>query len=185
VVRFPAQAGAILAGWRAPAASSPDAPALDVLQAILSMGEASRLRRRLVEETELAVSVHASYPWRIDPGVFLVFADLPPGKRPERLLAALWREIEAVAERGVSAAEVRRARSLLRSSVLHELATHSGVAHALGQAEVLLGDFRAAGRSLAQYAAVTPRDVRRVAAEWMAPARRNLVVLEPGPWSAA
>lgn len=185
VVRYPAQAGAVLAGWRAPAASSPDAPALDVLQAILCMGEASRLRRRLVEETELAVSVHASYPWRIDPGIFLVFADLPPGHGPEKLLAALWKEIAAVARRGVTAAEVERARRLLRSSVLHEMSTHSGVAHALGQAEALLGDFRAAGRSLAQVAAVTPKEVRRVAAEWLAPDRRNLVVLEPGAGRAA
>ena len=73
----------------------------------------------------------------------------------------------------------KRAQALLRSSVLHELATHNGVAHALGQAEALLGDWREAGRSLEQYAAVTVKDVKRVAAGWLDPARRSVVTLEP------
>jgi predicted Zn-dependent peptidase len=63
--------------------------------------------------------------------------------------------------------------------VLHELATHHGVAHALGQAEALLGDWREAGRALEHYAAVGAKDVRRVAAEYLDPSRRCVVVLEP------
>jgi predicted Zn-dependent peptidase len=84
-----------------------------------------------------------------------------------------------VTARGVSPAEVSRAKALLRSSVLHEIATHHGVAHALGQAEALLNDWREAGRALEHYAAVAPRDVRRVAAEYLDPSRRCVVVLEP------
>ncbi len=86
---------------------------------------------------------------------------------------------DRIATRGPAAAEVRRAQALLRSSVLHELATHHGVAHALGQAEALLGDWREAGRALEHYAAVGARDVRRVAAEYLDPSRRCVVVLEP------
>jgi predicted Zn-dependent peptidase len=179
VVRYPAQAPALLVGWRGPAARSPDSAALDVLQTVLAVGEASRLRRRLVEHDELAVSVHVSWGWRIDPGVFLVFAELAPDAKVPRVEAVLWEEIAKVAEKGVAAAEVKRAQRLLRSSVLHELATHNGVSHALGQAEALLGDWREAGRALELYAAVTPREVRRVAAEWLDPARRCVVTLEP------
>jgi zinc protease len=179
VVRYPSQAAAFLVGWRGPAARSADSAALDVLQTALAVGESSRLRRRLVEEDELAVSVNVSWGWRIDPGVFLVFVELAPGAKPERCEKVLWAEVEKVATKGISAAELRRAQRLLRSSVLHELATHNGVAHALGQAEALLGDWREAGRSLEQYAAVTPRDVRRVAAEALEPAKRCVVTLEP------
>jgi predicted Zn-dependent peptidase len=178
-VRYPAQAPALLAGWRGPAARSPDAPALDVLQVCLGVGESSRLRRRLVQEEELAVSVSISWGWRIDPGVFLVFAELAPRARAARAEKILWEEIARVATKGVSLAEVRRAQALLRSSLLHELATHHGVAHALGQAEALLGDWREAGRALDHYAAVGPRDVRRVAAEYLDPSRRCVVELEP------
>jgi predicted Zn-dependent peptidase len=178
-VRYPAQAPALLAGWRGPAARSPDAPALDVLQVCFGVGESSRLRRRLVQEEELAVSVSISWGWRIDPGVFLVFAELAPRARAARAEKILWEEIARVATKGVSLAEVRRAQALLRSSLLHELATHHGVAHALGQAEALLGDWREAGRALDHYAAVGPRDVRRVAAEYLDPSRRCVVELEP------
>jgi predicted Zn-dependent peptidase len=179
VVRYPSQAAALLVGWRGPAARSPDSAALDVLQAALAVGEASRLRRRLVEQEEVAVSVQVSWGWRIDPGVFLVFAELAPGVVVEEAERLIWEEIEKVARRGIGAGELRRAQRLLRSSVLHELATHNGVAHALGQAEALLGDWREAGRALAQYAAVTPKDVRRVAATWLDPTKRCVVTLEP------
>ena len=178
-VRYPAQAPALLAGWRGPPARSPDSAALDVLQACLAVGESSRLRRRLVQELELAVSISIGWGWRIDPGVFLAFAELAPRASVDRTEKVLWAELARVAERGVTAAELRRAQALLRSSVLHELATHHGVAHALGQAEALLGDWREAGRALEHYAAVGAGDVRRVAREYLDPARRCVVVLEP------
>ncbi len=179
VVRYPSQAAAVLVGWRGPAARSSDSPALDLLQTVLAVGEASRLRRRLVETEELAVSVHVSWGWRIDPGVFLVFAELAPGVKADRAERLLWEELAKVADHGIAPGELRRAQRLLRSSVLHELATHNGVAHALGQAEALLGDWREAGRALEQYAAVQAKDIRRVAGAWLDPAKRCVVVLEP------
>jgi zinc protease len=179
VIRYPAQASALLVGWRGPAAQSLDCAPLDVLQTVLAVGESSRLKRRLVEEEELAVSVQISWGWRIDPGIFVIYAELPPGVDPERVQSALWEEIERVSARGIGAAELRRAQRLLRSSVLHDLATHNGVAHALGQAEALLGDWREAGRALELYAAVTSRDVRRVAETWLDAGRRCIVTLQP------
>jgi predicted Zn-dependent peptidase len=178
-VRYPSQASAILAGWRGAAARSADAAALDVLQVCLAVGESSRLRRRLVQKDELAVTVSISWGWRIDPGVFFVFAELAPGVAPARAERVLYEEIARVATKGVTAAEVRRAKALLRSSLLHELATHHGIAHALGQAEALLGDWREASRTLATYARIGPRDVRRVAEEYLDPSRRSVVELEP------
>jgi predicted Zn-dependent peptidase len=157
---------------------------LDVLQVCLGVGESSRLRKKLVLEQELAVSISLSWGWRTDPGVFSAFVELPPGAGPERAEAALWGEIDRVAHRGVTSREILRARALLRSSLLHELATHHGVAHALGQAEALLGDWREAGTSLEHYARVTPADVRRVAMEYLDPSHRCVVELVPdGPAS--
>jgi predicted Zn-dependent peptidase len=178
-VRYPAQAPAMVAGFRGPAARSPDSAALDVLQVCLAAGEGSRLKRRLVQELEVAVSASVSWAWRVDPGIFMLFLEVGPATRPSRAEAALWEEIDRVARRGVSAAEVERARHQLRSFVLQELSTHNGVAHALGQAEALLGDWRRVGTALEQYRAVTPGDVRRVAREYLDPTRRSVVWLEP------
>jgi predicted Zn-dependent peptidase len=178
-IRFPAQAPALLVGWRAPEGRSPDSSALDVLQVCLAGGESSRLRRRLLQEEEVAVSATISWGWRIDPGIFFAFLELPPGQDVGRAERILYEEIEKVARRGVSAAELARAKALLRSAVLHELATHHGVAHALAQAEALVGDWREAGRALEHYEAIGTKDVKRVAEEYLAPGRRSVVVLEP------
>jgi len=178
-IRFPAQAPAILIGWRAPAGRSPDASALDVLQVCLTVGEASRLRRRLVQETEVAVSVTISWGWRIDPGIFYAFVELPKGQDPAKVERIVYEELEKVVRHGVTAKELARAKALLRSAVLHELATHHGVAHALAQAEALVGDWREAGRALEHYAAIGSADLKRVAAEYLDPVRRSVVTLQP------
>jgi predicted Zn-dependent peptidase len=179
-IRFPAQAPALLAGWRGPAARSPDAAALDLAQACLAVGESSRLRRRLVHDQALAVSVNCSWGWRLDPGLFMIFVELAPGTAPVRAERALFAEIDRLATRGVTAAELARGRALLRSAVLHELGTHHGLAQALGQAEALQGDWREASRALEHYAAVGPADVKRVVREYLAPQRRSVVTLAPG-----
>ena len=178
-IRHPAHAAAMLAGFRGPAARDPDTAVLDVLQACLGMGEGSRLRRRLVQEAELAVSVGVGWTWRADPGVFLLSMELAPGASARKAEEGLWAELDRVASRGVAEAELSRARALLRSSLLHEFGTRNGVAHALGQAEALLGDWRAAGTALDRYQAVTRADVRRAARSWLAPSARNVVWLEP------
>jgi predicted Zn-dependent peptidase len=178
-IRFPAQAPALLVGWRGPPGRSADASALDILQVCLTVGEASRLRRRLVQQEERAVSVTISWGWRIDPGIFFAFVELPPGGDVGKVERILYEELEKVARRGITAGELARARALLRSAVLHELSTHHGVAHALAQAEALVGDWREAGRALEHYDAVGPKDVKRVAAEYLDPVRRSVVVLEP------
>ncbi len=178
-VRHPAHAPAMLAGFRGPSAREPDTAVLDVLQACLSMGEGSRLRRRLVQELQVAVSVGVGWTWRADPGVFLFSLELAPDKSPRKAEAALWEEIARVASRGITDSEMSRARALLRSGVLHELSTRNGIAHALGQAEAILGDWREAGRALERYRAVTREDVRRAARTWLDPLRRNVTWLEP------
>jgi zinc protease len=178
-IRYPAQGPALLCGWRGAAARSADAAALDVAQVCLGVGESSRLRRRLVHQAAVATSVGVSFGWRIDPGVFSVFVELSPGVKVEPVERMLAVELSRLAERGVAAAELKRARALLRSSVLHELGTHHGLAQALGQGEALQGDWREAGRVLELYARVTTADVQRVVREYLAAGRRNTVVLVP------
>jgi len=178
-IHHPAHASAMLAGFRGPAAREPDAAVLDVLQTCLATGEGSRLRRSLVQEAEVAVSVGVGWTWRADPGVFLISMELAPGASARKAEGALWAELDRIASRGVTERELSRARALLRSSTLHEFSTRNGMAHALGQAEALLGDWREAGRALERCQAVTRQDVRRAAREWLAPSHRNVVWLEP------
>ena len=170
----------MLAGFRGPPARDPDTAVLDVLQACLATGEGSRLRRRLVQEQEVAVSVGVGWTWRADPGVFLLSMELAPGASPRKAEARpLGGDRPGRLARGVASGSCPGPGRCSGAASLHEFSTRNGVAHALGQAEALLGDWREAGRALERYQAVTREDVRRAAREWLAPSHRNVVWLEP------
>lgn len=179
-VHYPSQAPALMIGYQAPKASDPDTFVLDVIQMALAVGDSSRLVERLVYRQELATHVMADFGWRIDPGVFIVFAELQPGGDPLRAEAAIYEELARVAEQGLTPQELQRARHTLRAHFLHENATHNGRAHTLGNHEVLLGDWRESLRTLERYAAVKNTDVRRVAGKVFAARNRSVVTLVPG-----
>jgi len=179
-ITFPAQAPALLAGFRAPPGHSPDSLALDLVETALSSGEGARLKRALVYEQELCVEAHVYFGWRIDSGLFEVSLKLNPGVDPARAEAALWAELGKIAGAPLPAPELRRAKNLVRSQLLRGLTTVNGRAHTIGQMELMLGNWRALLDLADRYEAVTAEDVQRVAAATFAPHRRNVVTLVPG-----
>jgi predicted Zn-dependent peptidase len=178
-VRYPAQASALALGYHAPSAGDALAPICDVLQYALSAGEGALLTQRLVYEDELAVNAMVDFSWRIDPGAFSIYVELKPGVDPRKAEAAVEKVLRGVAEKGLAAADLDRAKNLLRSRSLRELATHNGRAHAFGNAEIFMGDWRSALTLLDRYQAVTSAQVKAAAKQLFDPARRNVVTLIP------
>ncbi|MBS2027411.1 MAG: insulinase family protein [Deltaproteobacteria bacterium] len=178
-VRYPAQASAVAMGWHAPKASDPLTPVMDVLQYALSAGEGALLTKRLVYQDELAVNVMVDYSWRIDPGAFSVYVELKPGVDPKKAEAAVDKVLQGVAEKGLASADLERAKNLLRSRALRELATHNGRAHAYGNAEVFMGDWRLALAMIDHYQAVTNAQVKAAAKSLFEAGRKNVVTLVP------
>ena len=132
---------------------------------MLAVGEASRLRRRLVEAEEVAVSVHVSWGWRIDPGVFLVFVELAPGVKAERAERLLWDELAKLSAKGSARASssAPSACCAAPSCTSSPRTTASPTRSARRRRSLETGGRRAARSQ--QYAAVTVKDVRRVAAD--------------------
>src|SRR5437764_5679648 len=93
VIRYPAQAPALLAGFRGPDGRDADSLVLDLIEAALGFGEGARLKRALVYEQELCVDAHIYFGWRIDPGLFEFSLKLNPGVDPPRAESALWAEV--------------------------------------------------------------------------------------------
>jgi zinc protease len=178
-IRYPAQAAAIAIGYPAPKASDPLTPVMDVLQYALSAGEGAILTKRLVYQDELAVNAMVDFSWRIDPGSFSFYVELKPGVDPRKAEAAIEKTLVQVAEKGLPAADLERAKALLRSRGLRELATHNGRAHAYGNAELFLGDWRHALSIIERYQAVTAAQVKAAAKALFSPARKNVVTLVP------
>ncbi|MCP3099390.1 insulinase family protein [Myxococcus sp. K15C18031901] len=183
-VRHPAQSPAVMIGYQGPAARDEDTLALDVAQYVLTKGEGSRLTRSLVYDQKIVVSVGLDWAWRIDPGMVMFFLELKPDSDPQKAEAALYAELEKLARDGITERELQKALNNLRSDHLRELGTNNGRAHALGNYEALLGDWRHVLTLPSAYAAVTSDQVKAAAAKYLIPERRSVVTLLPAPTEA-
>jgi len=180
LIHYPAQAHALLAGFRTPNGRHSDSLVLDLIEAALSYGEGARLKRALVYEQELCVDANVYFGWRMDAGLFHISLKLNPGVVPSRAESALWSELARLGDEPMSDAELQRAKNFVRSGLLRGLQTAHGRAHTIGQMEVMLGTWRAFLDLPDRYQAISPADIQRVARTTFAPHRRNLVTLVPG-----
>ena len=180
VIRYPSQAPAVLAGFRAPDGRDPDSLVLDLIETALSSGEGARLKRALVYQQELCVDAHVWFGWRVDPGLFEISLKLNPGVDPARAENSLWAELARLCDEQMRGPELDRAKNLVRSQLLRGLQTCNGKAHMLGQMEVMLGTWRALLDLSDRYAAIGAADVQRVARKVFGAHRRNVVTLIPG-----
>ncbi len=163
-VRHPVQTVSMVIAFRAPPARDPSSADLDALQAILGFGDGSLLVRDLVHHRGLATEVDVDFAWRIGPGAFVVWLELPPGVRPEQAEAAVWPHLSRLADRGPEPSHLARAKSQMEVALLRELSTGAGRAHALGSGEILLGSLDAARGILERIRRVTPRSAKAAAA---------------------
>ncbi|QRO02247.1 insulinase family protein [Archangium violaceum] len=184
-LRHPAQSPSVMIAYRGPAARDEETLILDIIQYALTKGEGSRLVKKLVYETQLAISVGVDWGWRIDPGAILVFLELKPDSEPRKVEEVVYEELARVAREGLTERELQKAKNNLRADHLRELATNSGRAHAMGHYEALLGSWRDGLSLPSVYAAATNEQVKAVAAKYFVPERRSVVTLLPAPGEAA
>lgn len=160
-------------------AAHADTPALELLDAILSQGDSSRLHQRLVEREQAAVQVGSALDAGFDPGLFAVYAVLPPGGDAARAEALIDAELARIADDGVSAAELDKARNFKTMAFWRNLSTINGKSSALGSYQVFHGDWRKLFDAPAAYAAVTPAQVQALAKTIFRAQNRTVGLLRP------
>jgi zinc protease len=138
---------------------------LNVLGAILSAGENSRLSRALVDKS-LASSASGDIGPSHDPGLFLLSAHLAPSVTHRQVEDALLAEIERVKKDGVTQEEVARAISQYQASQSYGRDGTSRVAAALNE-WIATGDWTYYVTYIDKIARVTPADVQRVAKKYL------------------
>ena len=153
---------AIALTYLVPPQKNADAEPLQVATTILSQGESSRFYKSLIYEQQIAQSADATTDLREDASVVYFTVVLASGKRPEDVEKALLAEVKKVQDRGVTAAELDKAKNQLVTNELRQRETSNGKALALGSAAVLLGDPNRVNTDLAKLQAVTAADVQRV-----------------------
>jgi zinc protease len=166
---------AIAITWLAPAAADADAPALAVLDAILTAGKSSRLYDNLVYDQKIAQSVFSSAPNNAQPGLFYVGAIMAGGKTVAQGEAALRAQVARVRDGLVTPPELAEAKAGLLADAVRRREEIDGRGFAIGYALQTEGDAAAANTSLAKLQAVTAADIQRVARKYLADDRRTVI----------
>jgi zinc protease len=181
VVKRKAQTPLLQYAYKAPAAADSRAPAVNLLLSILVDGDASRLHRSLVEEKRVAIEVSGHWQEGFDPGLLWLYLTLPEGSDPDEVGRILDAELADVANNGVTAAELSRAKNLTAAGFWKKLATIDGKAQLLGEYEIFHGDWSKLFDAPSQFDQVTHEDVHAVAREILDARRRTVGVLIPEP----
>ena len=167
--------------WLVPNYRSPDAPALEVLETVLSGGRAARLHRRLVLERRLALDADADFSYgSVDPNLFWLSARPVPGVSLETLERALLDEIERLKREPVEAEELERAKNQIEASFVWGQDSIYARAAALARFE-RMGSWRLVDEFVPLIRGVTAADLQRVARAYFPVDRKTVGTLLPEP----
>ncbi|HTL13055.1 MAG TPA: pitrilysin family protein [Bdellovibrionota bacterium] len=172
------QAEKVMVAFRAPPGDSPDVPALNVLEAILTDGNASRLRMALVEKGVATSIGSGSFDMR-DPSVFLFFADLQKGKSSKAAEEAILKELQRLGTERVGDAELERAKNLVRFDFYSGLQGNDSKAEFIARYETDFGSYKLGLDHMDAVAQVTPDDLLRVAKAYFNPSSRMVITGVP------
>ncbi len=184
LVERKAQTPLLQLAYKAPAATDPSGPAVNLLMSVLVDGDSSRLHRALVETQKLAIDVSGYWHEGFDPSLAWFLMTLPEGGDVAALERAFDAEIARVVAAGVTDAELRRAKNLAASGFWKSIATIDGKARMLGEFEVIHGDYRQLFTAPARNEAVTREQIQSAAREILQSRRRTLGTLLSPPASS-
>jgi zinc protease len=179
VLTRPVPADRFVMGYPAPALGADDRAAYEVVNELLAGGPSSRLYRTLVAEKNWASSVHGDIAPTRDPGLYALWIQMTKGHAAEDAERVVLDAIADLAGRPVDAGELGRATARLETQFWHDLGSSHGRAEGMGEFEIAAGDFRRLFARGAEYAHVTADDVQRIAAGYLAPGARSVVVARP------
>jgi predicted Zn-dependent peptidase len=183
-----AKVPAVAVGWKVPTRSSKDYVPLAVLGDILLNGEASRLYQGLVKGKELLLQLQGGLnfpfesPWRTNgPTLLGLFGLYKPTTNARAVADAIQAEIAKVATAGISAPELARVKTKMRSDFYSDIELPINRADVLAIAQLLTGKAASVNDIPGQIDAVTPADIQRVAATYLTVANRTVIDRKPAP----
>jgi zinc protease len=176
---------AIAITYLAPSVRSQDGPALSVAEEILAGGVSSRLYQALVYEQQVAQSVSCSADLHEDLGLLVFRAILASGKPVEIARKSLTDQIDNVLKKGVTEAELAKAKNRVLASKLMERETANGKANALGEAAVVYGDAARVNTDLGMMQAVTAAQIKDVLNKYITGKKKVVIEYLPESMKAA
>ena len=172
------QATTVMVGYKGLESGHKDSYALDLLANILGSGSSSRLYKNLIYKKEKAMSAGSYNITNVDPGLFMLYVQLKPGQKQEVATKELDDEIQKIS-RGVSSAELRKAKNMILKDFVDGLSTIDGKAQALAVNEIVFGDYTRLYSDLKKYEVVTIEDIKRVSQKYLKPEHKITAILNP------
>lgn len=171
--------------WPSPKHFAKGDAELDVLAQVLAGTKASRLTERLVFKEKLAQRVEAYQASGALESRFVVEVTARPGASLSTLEAHVAEELERLRTKDPTEAEVSRAKTGIETSLMTRLESLRERASLLNAYEEETGDPGYLSKDLARYRAVTPRDLREVAAATLSKTAHVVLTVVPAPEKAA
>ncbi len=157
--------------------TDPERYAVDVLNALLGEGMASRLFLELRENRGLVYEVSSSSLHLRDCGAMTVYAGADPQRCPEAVDAILHELVRAVED--LEETELERARELVKGRLLLRLEDTRGVSGWLGAQELLLDRIHDPEEVVAKLDALTLDDLYQAAQRVLRPESFRLAIVGP------
>ena len=157
----------------------PDSYPLHMASKILSDGQSSRIFRKLVYETGIALTAFGGGNILEHPNLFFAVAILQPGRTPEEGEVALEAELERLRREPVSDAELQRAKTQFARDYILGRTTVQQKASQLAHAAVIHDDITTADGEFEIFMNISAADIQRVANTYFTPANRLVLTVMP------
>jgi predicted Zn-dependent peptidase len=165
----------VLVGCEGLTATDERRHALAVLGSVLGGGMSSRLFQEIREKRGLAYSTYCFSSSHSDAGSFGVYAGCTPAASAE-VTALMESEWEQLAREGLRPGELERVKGQLTGGTLLSLEEPYSLMNRLGRAATLMGELPPVEEVIARIQAVTPDQVRTLAADLASRPRSRVVV---------
>ncbi len=158
---------------------NPDSYPLHMASKILSDGQSSRIYRKLVYETGLALTAFGGGNIIEHPNLFFAVGIVQPGHTPEEVEKALIAELDRMVAEPVSAHELERAKNQFARDYILGRETIQEKATQLAHAAVIHNDIRTADGEFDIFQRITAEDIQRVARKYFTPSNRLVLTIMP------
>jgi len=158
---------------------NPDSYPLHMASKILSDGQSSRIYRKLVYETGLALTAFGGGNIIEHPNLFFAVGIVQPGHTPEEVEKALIAELDRMVSEPVSAHELERAKNQFARDYILGRETIQEKATQLAHAAVIHNDIRTADGEFDIFQRITAEDIQRVARKYFTPTNRLVLTIMP------
>jgi zinc protease len=158
---------------------NPDSYPLHIAAKVLSDGQSSRIYKKLVYETQMAVAAFGQANLIEDPNLFYAVAIVQPGHKTEDVATTLIAEVERLKTEPITDRELQRSKNQFARDYILGRESNQQKAGVLSHAVVIHRDIKTADAEFDIFQNMSVADVQRVARTYFKPENRLVLTLMP------